>query len=241
MSDYYIYKYDESFDFFEGELPQHLNMYFIFGDQLIRARKLLTHRSREEINFIIESLDWMLRQSGRLETEQSFIRRETEDIIFINRVKALKLYSESFEITQQELLPDATWTDYFAVLSLVTILEALNPNNLIEKTFLDHELPMEALEAVCLAEFYKELAETTTNEFKKRGQAGGQKRASKFGDLMKKVLTKYDETPRYQNTSNRQAARYLMDDFHEEIAETLSGSEPRETLERWIGKHKKRS
>jgi len=235
--DYKIFVYKDDFDFFDAPLPEN-NLLFAFGDQLNRARELLKTRSRAQINYIIESLDWMLKEGSKVLFDINMLQAENDEDAFSDRVKALKSYAEAFDISDQESLPNATWTDYFATLSLVTILEALHPDNFSEP-FTDYAYPMEAMEAVCIAEFYKELSEYDKNQLRKRGQLGGKKRASKFDQLIYKLLSKYEATPRYQKQSNRQAARLLMQDFKEEIEKDLTSQEPRETIEKWIGKYKK--
>ncbi len=238
MSEYKVYKHNQDFDFFNDTLPEN-SMFFAFGDQLERARTLLKHRTTEEIHYIIESLDWMLHKAEQIEFSETMLMLKQKDSVFTNRVKALKLFSDRFDISNQSNLPNATWVDYFSGLALITVLEALHPDNLAQNGSIGYELPMEALEAVCIAEFQKELAQQEQLNLKARGSKGGKVRAEKFGILKNKILNAYKDNPRLQNQSNRQAARALMEEFKDDITNTLSNAEPRETLERWIGKYKK--
>jgi len=108
---YKLYPYKKDFDFFDAPLPDQLSL--AFGDQLSRARTLLKNRSRDQINYIIESLDWMLVKGNQAIYKHINRTVDIKGEAFHNRVKALKAYSEAFNITEQENLPSATWTDYF--------------------------------------------------------------------------------------------------------------------------------
>ena len=232
-----ISTYKQDFDFFDDPLPEN-NLAFAFGDQLNRARTLLKNRSTPQINYIIESLDWMLHEGDKALYKTTSTQVEVEGEAFINRVKALKAYSELFDITEQESLQNATWTDYFATLSLVTIMEALHPDNFPEP-FQDYGHPMEAMEAVCIAEFYKEIAISNITQLKKRGQSGGLKRGKKFNSLINKVLTQYRDDPEIQSLSNRKASYAIFaGPLQEEVEQTLSTDEPEKRIEIWIGKYK---
>ena len=237
---YYFHKispYKENFDFFDSSLPEN-NLSFAFGDQLNRARVLLKGRSRSQIHYIFESLDWMLQEGDKALYETTITEVEAEGEAFINRVKALKSYAEKFDIADQESLPNATWTDYFAALSLVTILEALHPENFPEP-FQDYGHPMEAMEAVCIAEFYKDLAINSNLQLKKRGRAGGLKRSRKFNTLINKVLTQYENDPEIKSLSNRKASYAIFaGPLQKEIENTLNTDEPEKRIEIWIGKYK---
>lgn len=232
-----LYSYKEDFDFFDDSLPEN-NLSFAFGDQLNRARCLLRHRSVDQINYIIQSLDWMLQEGDKALLESSNKELEVNDSVFINRVKALQSCAKTYSITDQTSLPDATWTDYFATFSLVTILEALHPDNFPEP-FQDYSHPMEAMEAVCIAEFYKELAGHNKTQLQKRGKSGGLKRGSKFNNLINKVLTQYKNDSEIQSLSNRKASYAIFaGPLQEEIEMTLNTDEPEKRVEIWLGKYK---
>ena len=238
---YKIYVYKEDFDFFDDSLPSDFSL--VFGDQLNRARELLKNRTRDQINYIIESLDWMLVEGNKTLYDHINKIVDIKGEAFHDRVKVLRVYSEAFDIADQENLPNATWTDYFATLSLVTILEALHPNNFPDQS-IEPSYPMEAMEAVSIAEFHKKTASLHKNDSRKSGKAGGNARAHPFEVLKILVLSFYRDTPRYQNPnlSNKQAAKLLLneDSLRNQITKTLT-SEPeqiRDTMAKWIGKYK---
>lgn len=239
MTDLYkVDKYNENFDFFDDEIPENGRLYFSLGDQLNRARSILQSRSREQIEYIIESLDWMLRESSQLEFENSMRRLENEESVFINRVKAFKLFSENYDIRNQPNLPNASWADYFATLSLVTILEAIHPEN-YEYSIAHLDFPLEALEAVCIAEFHREIEQAESLSAKRKGKTGGKRKASKFADIINKVLTTYRDTPGLSDLSNRKAGYMLSEILKEEIESSpLDTEEPEHRIEIWLGKYK---
>lgn len=235
---YKIDKYNESFDFFDDEIQENDKLYFSLGDQLNRARSILQGRSREQIEYIIESLDWMLRESSQLEFEASMSRLENEESVFITRVKAFKLFSENYDITNQPNLPNASWADYFATLSLITILEAIHPEN-YEYSISNLDFPLEALEAVCIAEFHRELEQSESLSAKRKGKTGGKRKASKYGEIINKVLIAYRDTPDISDLSNRKAGYLLSEMLKDEIQSSpLDTEEPEHRIEIWLGKYK---
>lgn len=238
ISNYKIEKYNENFDFFDDEIPETVQLYFRLGDQLERCRSILRNRSREEIEYIIECLDWMLRDSSVIESETSRQLLKNKDTVFINRVKAFKLFSNNYDISEQKSLPNASWSDYFAALSLITILEALHPENYdYALSAIDYSL--EALEAVCIAEFKKELEDYESLSAKRKGQAGGKRKASKFEAIINKVLTTYRNTDGLSELSNRKAGYLLSEMLKEDIeASLLNSEEPEQRIAIWLGKYK---
>lgn len=230
---YKIDSYNENFDFFDDNIPETDKLFFTLGDQLNRARVILKNRSREEIEYIIESLDWMLRESSQVEFSNSMERLKTEDSVFINRVKAFKLFSHDYDISEQDSLPNASWADYFATLSLVTILEALHPKNR-DYVLINLDYPMEALEAVCLAEFHREIEEVASKAAKKKGSTGGKKRAQKYKVLKELLLNEYSSNDKYKNKTYRHSARLLIEHFSNDVNAVLSEDNARDTIQRWI-------
>jgi hypothetical protein len=159
------------------------NLYFLFGDQLERARAVLAGRSTEEITYAIESLDYLLREGSQHLFAESVEVLKTKDHHFINRVKALRAYRTQMDITDQSHLPNATWADYFAAMALACVTESLynvkhaGPAFVHPKLpkipapapdhvgYADVELALEAMDAVCFAEqlFAEALAQPATD------------------------------------------------------------------------------
>ena len=172
----------------------------------------------EEIEYLIESLNWMLEEGSKSLSEEIKPEIEQNGFAFHDRVKALKSYKDIFDISEQPSVPNVTWSDYFSVLSLITILEALKVEN-FEQSFSNFSFPMEAMEAVCLAESFQVLNDYEKKLNQKRGQIGGRKSTSKFNEITNKALN---------------AENYLK----EELEETLNTEEPELRIAIWIGKYK---
>lgn len=235
--EYCVNTYDENFDFFESQLPENTFL-FAFGDQLNRTRELLNNRTHEEIEYLIESLNWMLEEGSKSLSEEIKPEIEQNGFAFHDRVKALKSYKDFFDISDQPSVPNVTWTDYFSVLSLVTILEALKVEN-FEQSFSNFSFPMEAMEAVCLAESFQVLDDYDKKLNQKRGQIGGRKSTSKFNEITNKALKIYRDTPGLSELSNRRAAFLIAENYlKEELEETLNTEEPELRIAIWIGKYK---
>jgi hypothetical protein len=241
---YHLYDYNSDFDFMNQDLPGN-NLLFIYGDQLNRIRIILKDRTPKQIYSALGTLDWMLVEGGREFDNAVRIRLEKgEDNIFVNRVKALTVYSDSFDITGQDSFPDATWGDYFALLSLAYILESLHPGNGIYKDEPMFEIqrfdwPLECMEAICLAECSNQkdelLGQTTVQ---KSGFKGGKKKASKHDEIRSKVIQFYEDNGFHRKT-NRDAAKRIYKALKEEIDLVLNTDEPEKRLEKWIGQYKK--
>lgn len=251
MIPYHLYDYKEDFDFLKDEIPEG-KIKWHFEDQLERARELLKNRNLAEIHHALDSLDWILREGGKLELTHSITVSNEKGHCFISRVKALKLFAEITDISDQTLLPNATWSDYFAVLTLAYIAEALHPNNFAPTTSknylsegdypfsLDHLI--ECVEAVCTAECFRKLEHIAPDEkeiLRKNAQKGGRISASRLDDLKIKVISHY--LKHYKTRSNREAAKRIYKDLQTDIDDPekgLSGDDPAHTIEKWIGQYK---
>jgi hypothetical protein len=113
----------EDFNIALDDLPE--KFYFLFGDQLQRARAVLAGRSAKQIAYAVDSLDWMLRDAAPHFMAQILEVLETKNDQFLNRAKALRACQPHFDITEQPDLPDATWAEYFAALALACMAESL--------------------------------------------------------------------------------------------------------------------
>jgi len=127
MLHYQLYDYDKDFDYLSDDVPGVL--YDYLGNQLERALNVLARRSREQIDYAIESPDWMLRQGGELLFEEAMRVTKEKGHCSISRVKALKRLARQIDISEQSSPPDATWADYFVVLAIPYALEMLHAHH----------------------------------------------------------------------------------------------------------------
>jgi len=244
MFDSHTYVRDEQFDLLTDELPDHL--LFLLGDQMRRARDVLTSRNHAEISYAIESLDWMLREGGKHLFKETMAALKTQDDAFIDRVKALRALMKNIELDDQPSFPNATWAEYFAVLTLVYVAEALQPENWGHASQSDEpysikpDWAIEAMDAVGFAERLQSealLIQQNSESLKGLGSKGGKIRAAKFNALRNKVISIYLE--KHQNRSNREAAKRIVSELSKGDLSALSTGEPNLTFERWIGQHKR--
>ncbi|MEW8403722.1 MAG: hypothetical protein AB2689_28900 [Candidatus Thiodiazotropha taylori] len=197
----------------------------------------------------MDSLDWMLREGSWPHLQQSFKEADEVGHSFTSRIKALKAYQEQFDIAGQQTFPNAAWVEYFAVLSIAYVLEALNPAIFMDPLargkeayrFDNMEWPVESMETVCIAECYLKLDELEQAHIKKAkqtGSQGGLKRTEKYDSLKTMLLQTYEEKG-YQNRSNHGAAKLLYDQFEEEILKILHTEGPVNRVTKWIGQYKR--
>lgn len=256
MFHFHTYIRDEQFDLLHDELPYGLE--YLMGEQMRRARAILKNRNNDEIVYAIESLDWMLKEGSEHLFVETMEALKTQDGVTTDRIKALNALMQNIELENQPSFPNATWPEYFAVLALAYIAEALHPENwapsnvspsdthITEQTQilnLFHSVvphwPIEAMDAVCYAERLQSEAriiQDGNDTPKKLGRKGGIIRGSKFNALHDKVIAIYLE--KHQTRSNRDAAKRIVKKLSKDDLETLSTGEPNLTFERWIGQYK---
>lgn len=144
---------------------------------VFRARQLLKVRTREQLDYALATLNWMLTQinisSGNtivnmlIELDKREAAGEEigeDDFTLPTEVNTLNLCMETFDIEGQELLPNAKWHEYFAILAIGKIdLAFENKAELSTGDSTDEQLLLttgslliEAMEAVRSAEVIKE-------------------------------------------------------------------------------------
>ncbi len=248
MFNYHLYLYDENFDFLNGKIPGIIET--AFGDQMDRAREILKNRNLAEIHYGLDSLDWMLKKGSELLIKHSSRVANEKGHCVVSRVKALILLSEEIDISNQTQFPNATWADYFAILTLAYVGEVLHSGNTGVQNLDDFvfkgqypymlDWPIECMEAICTAECYKKIENLTPNKnevMAKRGKRGGAIRAEKFNQLNIKIIKLYIE--KHQNSpSNRAAATRIYEELKDDVNATLTTGDPEERIAKWIGNYK---
>lgn len=237
------------FDLLTGELPAELRPYF--GDQVRRARKILKDRTEEEVEYALDSLEWMLKSGMQTLFANAIIEEEEfPEGRFINNAKALKYLDQEYDISDQADFPDATWAEYFAILTLSYIPELMilekysppiKPESPIGRAVFEYiqrhggdmrtQWALETMEAICYAEQLQHITGSASNY----GSIGGNKRAAKYNDIKQKVIDLY--LAKYTARSNRDAARIIYKIMKEEIDAVLNNDDPVKRIEIWIGKH----
>ncbi len=248
--EFVLYERSEHFDYFDTELDGALA--FQFGDQLARARIVLSGRSYEQIENGLDSLHWLLGQGG-----QRFMAEirggEHGEAVFMNRAKALSRLIPVFDLKGQTGFPRATWPDYFALLALASVGEELyyegqsweeiHGSALVSELDLHEEqqrhdwrrwgTAMEALEAVCYAAYL--------DTQRQRGGRGKQAAMRPFDELRRRLLTHYDAQMAGGRRSDRGAAKRLYQLFQDEVDGVLTTDDPVHQIAKWIGRHRRQS
>lgn len=254
MFTFRLYARDEAFDYRQGELPAPLHCRF--GDQLDRARAVLAHRSDEQLDYLLDSLGWILKEGNQYLFKEVTAALEHRSGVLVSRVKALEAYLRSTDLRGQVEVPDATPADYFAALTLAYVGEALyslqekprRPTERdqlyaqIEQELAYHreqaliDMAIEAMDAVGMAE-RAALEASRKASYARRGRAGGQVRASRFSDLRQTIKSAY--LAQHTHRSNRDAARRLLNAYAADIEEHLRTDDPHKQLEKWIAQFRK--
>lgn len=248
MFHYRLLERDPEFDLLTGTLPDALHLYF--GNQLARARALIAHRTPMQIDYLLDSLDWIFQDSGAIEPAYATAKAYQEGERLTSRVNALKLRSPNFDLSNQSSILDATWSDYFAVLAIAYADEALYEYKAQPQAptpewtigFLQHmtACAIESMDAICYAELLIALDNNVSTrmrkEFQERGRKGGLRKTARFSELRDKVLRYSDK---YLNKSVRETARLSYETFQSEVNTVLHTTDPEKQLEKWIGSHRR--
>ncbi|MCU7933224.1 MAG: hypothetical protein KZQ90_20720 [Candidatus Thiodiazotropha sp. (ex Codakia rugifera)] len=232
------------------ELPLGFPNSFFFNLVAVRARALLKNRTDRDVRNAFDSLVCMLEEGAKLEYEES-VKSVDEDDYVLTQANALRLYMDDFEISDQKLFKNATWPEYFAVLSLASIGMAVQLQNEIDKMtnevnsddpgdLLIHtggqnliDYLLEAFEAATAGQFIYE----SDNKIRKSRSQGGKIKAKKYEPLKIFVLDRWRES--YQKHSNRNAATRIWDETPENLKSLIRTDEPVKRLEMWIGQEKR--
>lgn len=253
---YKLEKYDDNFDWVNGTLPDELIHHF--GDQLIRARSLLKNRRHQEIAYALGSLDWMLKKGSELFRSSIEELFKTSDVIFTNRVKALKYLQDEIELEGQKQFKNATWHEYYAILTLACIGESLDvihgdeeaaevfvseemAKSLLEsKNRLLDEKALEAMDAIGHAEQCRIVFDINNKElssYKERGRKGGKVRSASFSEVKERTIELYLE--KHTHISPRAAAMKIEKELTKEEIKVLTGKQKWETIATYIRDYNK--
>jgi len=253
---YKLEKYDDNFDWINGDLPDEIIHHF--GDQLIRARSLLKNRRQQEIAYALSSLDWMLKKGSELFSSNIEELFKTSGNIFTNRVKALKYLQDEIELDGQRQFKNATWHEYYAILTLACIgesLDILHEDETAEEVFVSEEMAkslldsknrlldkkaLEAMDSIGFAEQCKIVFDIHNKElssYKDRGSKGGQIRSNKYSQLRELSIQLYLE--RYSHLSALGAAKKIVEELPEEELDILDSDTPWETVAAYIRSYNK--
>ena len=249
MPDYQLRIFKDDFDFHKDCLPDSLGLHF--GDQFYRAQHILKNRNQSEIIYAIDLLDWMLFEGERLGIIHNEPDKNTSIQLFANRVKALKLLKSSgqIDISEPQHFPDAKWSEYFAVMTLVYIAEILHSYEYLREhgqLIMETDVPrimewaIESMDSVSTAEFYQYQEQCyDLNTDQASEQTNFLIKNIDFADIKKDIINRYSSNYEKSEISIHEAALHIV----EELKDTrlCAGRFPYETIERWIEQYKKTS
>ena len=193
----------------------------IFSNIAFRSRQLLRHRTREQLDYGLATLNWMITQINisqhspvinlLLELDNRAAFGEDigkDDYTLPTEVNTLNRCMETFEVAGQENYPDAEWSEYFAILALAKIdlafdfdPESSEPE---QEQFLLHVggFGIEAMEAIRSGEMIKEsdaVNKNLKNEIKEltervslRNKSAAIKRHEKTNQLLGELVAFYN-------------------------------------------------
>jgi len=103
----------------------------LFGGQFNyivgKARNILAKRSNKEIQFGLKTINWMYSHAERAYLEAMIIELGKEDItVYITPTVVLAHQIDKFDIEGQKDFEKASWEEYFAILALALIGNAVN-------------------------------------------------------------------------------------------------------------------
>jgi hypothetical protein len=232
------------------ELPLDFPHSFLFNIVAVRARVLLKNRTYQDVRNALDSLIYMLEEGAKLEFKESV--KAVDDDYVLTHANALRLYMDDFDISEQELFANATWPEYFAVLSLANIGMAAEFQSKIDKiggednvNEIDRHLIstggqnlidylLEAFEAATAGQFLYD----SENKVRKSRSQGGKIKARYYEPLKMFVINRWRES--YQDRSNRNAATRIWDETPDNLKSLLHTDDPIKRLEIWIGQEKRR-
>jgi hypothetical protein len=232
------------------ELPLDFPHSFFFNLVAVRARAILKSRADQDVRNALDSLIYMLEEGAKLEFEES-VKTVGDDAYVSTRANALRLYMDDFDISNQKLFVNATWPEYFAVLSLANIGMAAELQGKIDKVTDEDNLDdidnylistggqglidylLEAFEAATAGQFLYD-AENKARRVRSRA---GKIRANQYEPLKMFVIDRWRE--RYQDNSNRNAARRIWGEAPGDLKGLIRTDDPIKRLEIWIGQEKR--
>ncbi|MCG8089149.1 MAG: hypothetical protein JAY62_05300 [Candidatus Thiodiazotropha endolucinida] len=221
------------------ELPLDFPHSFFFNMVAVRARALLKSRTDQDVRNAFDSLIYMLEEGAKLEFEAS-VKAVDGDYV-LTQANALRLYMDDFDISDQKLFVNATWPEYFAVLSLANIGMAAEQQSEIDTNLISTggqglmDYLLEAFEAATAGQI---LYDSENRARKVRSQAG-KIRANRYEPLKMFVIDRWRED--YQGHSNRNAARRIWDEAPDDLKSLIRTDDPIKRLEIWIGQEKRRN
>ncbi|TYC62562.1 hypothetical protein FMN52_02055 [Marinobacter sp. BW6] len=234
---------------FNRTAPYSLDYEFVIS----QAQTRLANRSKRELTAGAIHLRKLLARAEETEQEQIMEKmRAGEQNIFQTDPSKFSAFFQEFDLDDQSDFPNASPTDYFAILVLVYALESLELQLQVEsweaqKDSLD---PIQALRLPGLQVASGERLQSAVGlinfiegiEFEaifRRKIAKGANRAKNraYQNLKQKIFDFIDSE--CQELSSRKAAQVAYLQFKDQVSSTLNSDDPEHQIAKWIGTHRK--
>lgn len=223
-----------------------------------RAMRYLKNRSLEELQYGLETLHTLTLQyrsvgfSRVIEDERNQGKRE----LHVTEADYLRAAMEDFDISGQEKFPNATWPEYFALLALSHVGEAIStikdmqPERdvfPVDSAFgsLILQMGIQGMDAIGEADALEregrvrnETSGAVKQAVSERAAKAAKKRMAPYQELKDKCLNLYKD--KYQSRSNREAARRIYEnDLSAKEKDILKSDDPPHQIEIWIGAYRR--
>lgn len=191
------------------------------NDIATRARAILRHRCREEIEYAALVADWMLSEEAIADLPAPEVAGQAPTAAYASPAQLLRLRMVLFDITGLEELPNATWPEIIAAFALGCLSEAArisgpsldlgdhdddlddaqNAPNVVSTGFwlTPDELALEAMETMCFAEALSGklpeiealIERKAANKISVHNRNAGLKRHAKQGAVTQRFVAEY--------------------------------------------------
>lgn len=248
----------EAFDPLEGEAPHYVEGKM--GAIATRARHIVGHRSREEIEKIGDLLSYLSEHPAAVDAHLAVLdamaaaleQKEAAPAPALpSEPQALLAAQEAYSLEDYEDIPNLTWAEVFATLALVLMAEASERERWYEQQGRAEDdslhwlncapYAVEAMEAVCLGEGFLrwENTEAAAQRLVKKkmslnARKGGIQRHAATNQLKREFFHYYGENARL---SQREAAKRFYEALPEEKKKLLAETNYLRTLTDALSKH----
>ncbi len=268
----YIFEHFDPWGEFETSTSIPMEIYII----ATRARRILKGRSHDSLQYGVESLVWMMAgepldfgldrlrknpESGHFDDvddidadrvypadHNSFLCDVTPVRgLTVTDVESVRHFIDYYDLSNQPEFPDATQSDYFALLALAIVGSVVtrDPKRHTDQypncgKGLLHLLCADlivAMEAICHAEHLIELAKAQRDGKQEFSRKGGKARTAKFNSLRTECKDMCDMLYAGRGISAKLAAKRIyksLSDTSKQIFNTSDEGQQIETIEKWV-------
>lgn len=222
---------------------------------ICQAQTRLAHRSQNELEAGAVHLRELLLHAEEVEHDRLLEKMEAgEELIFQTDPSKFTALFQEFDLDQQPDFPDASPSEYFAILAMVYTLESLEMQlqadsweAQIEKLDPIQRLRLPSLKRGAEERLLEAHSTITFIEgiefeaiFRKKNAARANRAKNKAYQDLKRHIFEFVDLECIE-FSNRKAAQVAYLQFKELVDETLNSDDPEHQIAKWIGTHRRES